>query len=94
MKSSSDLSSSSLRNMYTAALKFIKEDCKKILEIASKVFEGSHYSLLVDVFWVEIMMGVSKNMYSVFNPGLPDQFHDVTIFSDFAQYSFYNNHRS
>ncbi|KAJ3330955.1 Conserved oligomeric Golgi complex subunit 2 [Blyttiomyces sp. JEL0837] len=69
-------SNSPLREMYGKVLKFIDSNCAKILAVSATVFRSSHFDLLIDVIWVEVTVAITKNLFMIYNPGLPDPFHE------------------
>ncbi|KAI8642196.1 hypothetical protein BD408DRAFT_344678, partial [Parasitella parasitica] len=64
-----------LAMMYNKILIFTSSDLKPILDITQKTLKGSHYEILVNSLWLEIIERLNKECKSIFAAGQTDVFH-------------------
>ncbi|KAI9330569.1 oligomeric golgi complex component, COG2-domain-containing protein [Zopfochytrium polystomum] len=70
-----DVTAEILTEFFGKVLGFVRGPCSKILEISSRVFRGSQDDLFTDVIFAELGISFSRNLFTAYNPGIPDQFH-------------------
>ncbi|KAI8922390.1 oligomeric golgi complex component, COG2-domain-containing protein [Powellomyces hirtus] len=68
-----------LRNMYKIILNFLRNDCAPVIDITLKSFRGTGGILFVDGIWVAIANAIVKTIPFIFNPGIPEVFHENYI---------------
>ncbi|KAJ3023287.1 Conserved oligomeric Golgi complex subunit 2 [Thoreauomyces humboldtii] len=67
---------SPLQNMYDAIVRFVRTDCAKALEVSGKAFHGTEGDLLVHAIWAPVAATIIKACPFIFNPGIPEVFHE------------------
>ncbi|KAJ3183009.1 Conserved oligomeric Golgi complex subunit 2 [Geranomyces variabilis] len=65
-----------LEVMYEKILKFVRDDCAEVIVVTRKTFHGTAGNLLVNALWVPIATTIIQSTPFIFNPGIPEVFHE------------------
>ncbi|KAJ3158485.1 Conserved oligomeric Golgi complex subunit 2 [Geranomyces michiganensis] len=65
-----------LQSMYEKILNFVRDDCAKVIVVTQKTFHGTAGNLLVNSLWVPIATTIVQSTPFIFNPGIPEVFHE------------------
>ncbi|KAI8593705.1 oligomeric golgi complex component, COG2-domain-containing protein [Geranomyces variabilis] len=65
-----------LQRMYEKILKFVRNDCAEVIVVTRKTFHGTAGNLLVNALWVPIATTIIQSTPFIFNPGIPEVFHE------------------
>jgi hypothetical protein len=68
-----------LAAMYNKIVAFTTDQLSPLTDITSRTLKGTHYEILVDCLWVDVVERINKECSSIFAPGMPDIFHKVRI---------------